>query len=328
MPDLLFCAKYPFTKEAKELLREVKLDEAGVLLEKAVERVNDAFTYSASRPVERLKLLSNAGDKVLFESVVSFALAKLLVGVSDNRLAVKKFAEAESSDVYYFLQTGSEEELLEVSRSLFPVESKDGFFLVRFQDYANNVPFGDEFKLVNVMLSKGFVFLDKFKLAKLVKSAFYNQLAGFSVQKSELPESIIKTAEELFKKRASAVDLFEELGPVEATAFPPCIKRIISRLKSGEKVDHTSRFVLATFFASINMPLERAVDFFRDQPNFNEKKTRYYLEHAYGEKTGTKYRVPSCSKIQSYGLCYNDETCLWKNPLTYYKRRKSEKVKK
>ena len=91
---------------------------------------------------------------------------------------------------------------------------------------------------------------------------------------------------------------------------------------------HQPRFVLATFLSSINMPVDKAVDLFREQPNFNEKKTRYYLEHALGNKGGTKYSAPACSKIESYGLCYKDATCRWKHPVTYYKKKKEFQIKK
>jgi len=105
------------------------------------------------------------------------------------------------------------------------------------------------------------------------------------------------------------------------------MRKIYRDLQSEEKVGHIPRFVFSTFLGGIKMPLDEAVGLFKNQSNFNEKKTRYYLEHSYGLKSNkTRYSVPACSKMESYGVCYKDSTCRWKHPMSYY--AKVKKVRK
>ena len=85
---------------------------------------------------------------------------------------------------------------------------------------------------------------------------------------------------------------------------------------------------MAFFAANVNMPLEDAVKLFSKQSNYDEKKTRYYLNHAFGQGSSkTKYAMYSCSKMESLGICYKDETCKWKTPVLYYKNILPRSVK-
>ena len=70
------------------------------------------------------------------------------------------------------------------------------------------------------------------------------------------------------------------------------------------------------------MPVDKAVEYFREQPNFDANRTKYHLQHALGKKGATKYSMPSCVTIEGYGLCYKDKTCIWRHPLVYYKNKK------
>ncbi|MEM0372872.1 MAG: hypothetical protein QXO69_03500, partial [archaeon] len=159
--------------------------------------------------------------------------------------------------------------------------------------------------------------------AKLVSKHVFNSIMNASVDRKKVPKKFIFFADELSKNRESFARI--DFGPLNPEFFPPCIKSIVADLRSGTKTAHQPRFVLATFFSSINMPVDSAVEYFKEQPNFNEKKTYYYLEHALGKRGGTKYSMPSCATIESYGLCKRDASCRWKHPLTYYKAMKTKR---
>ena len=63
---------------------------------------------------------------------------------------------------------------------------------------------------------------------------------------------------------------------------------------------------------------------FKTFSDYNERLTRYQIEHIAGERgSGTKYTCPPCSVLQTHGVCKNrDETCRRiYHPLAYYKRK-------
>ena len=58
------------------------------------------------------------------------------------------------------------------------------------------------------------------------------------------------------------------------------------------------------------MEIEDIIEFYKNAPDFNEKVTTYQLEQLSGEVgSGIKYNCPSCSNLDTKGLCYKTEEC-------------------
>lgn len=334
LDDLRFCVKYPFTEEAKEYLKSsLRMDLESVedrFVEAAVERIEKSMKTQAEVNFgERLKEIENSKEPYLTTSLISYPISKIIAGISHDNYIRRRYARAEAGSVRYFLQLDDEENVFRIGKQIFDVQKtkEDGVYSVPLNQYLNNIPDDKENKLVNMEISDGLVYVDKNVLAKMIsKHVFSSIMNVIPLEKKDAPKMFIFFADELLKKYKRREYLPSDLGPVDVGGFPPCMKRIVFDLKSGSsKVGHTPRFVLATFFANVNMGIDNAVEFFREQPDFSEKKTRYYLEHAYGKRGGgKKYNAPSCSKLESYGLCYRDKTCKWKYPITYYRNMKKE----
>jgi len=97
---------------------------------------------------------------------------------------------------------------------------------------------------------------------------------------------------------------------------PPCMKAILDALKAGENLPHTARFAITTYLLKRGWDVEQIVDLFRNAPDFNEKITRYQVQHIAGKVGGRKeYAVPSCKTMREWGLCIAN--CGVKNPLQY-----------
>jgi DNA primase large subunit len=82
--------------------------------------------------------------------------------------------------------------------------------------------------------------------------------------------------------------------------------------------------VLSTFLINVGMPVDQIVDLFANTPNFNAKKTQYYVEYSAGKRgSGVKYTPPSCKKMEFYGLCKGkDALCAGiGHPLSRYARK-------
>ena len=69
--------------------------------------------------------------------------------------------------------------------------------------------------------------------------------------------------------------------------------------------------------------MEEMLELFKRLPDFDEKITRYQLEHLAGKKGGSKrYYVPSCEKIKLENLCYETKICQGiSNPIQLVKKK-------
>jgi DNA primase large subunit len=110
---------------------------------------------------------------------------------------------------------------------------------------------------------------------------------------------------------------------VEA-AFPPCINALYTDAAQSHHLSHIGRFTLTSFLVNIGMTPEMLNELFKTFSDYNERLTRYQIEHIAGERgSGTRYISPQCSILQTHGVCKNkDELCRRiYHPLAYYKRK-------
>jgi len=81
---------------------------------------------------------------------------------------------------------------------------------------------------------------------------------------------------------------------------------------------------LTSFLVNIGMTSENVNELFKTFSDYNEKLTRYQIEHIAGERgSATRYTPPQCSLLQTHGVCKNrDDLCRRiYHPLAYYKRK-------
>ncbi|TET27756.1 MAG: DNA primase regulatory subunit PriL, partial [Candidatus Bathyarchaeum sp.] len=96
------------------------------------------------------------------------------------------------------------------------------------------------------------------------------------------------------------------------------------RVAAGRPASHIGRFALTSFMLSIGMTVEDVFKFFRSVSDFNERMTRYQVEHIAGTRgSGTKYTPPNCATLRTHGICISPEPeCRGAvNPLVCYKRK-------
>jgi DNA primase large subunit len=118
---------------------------------------------------------------------------------------------------------------------------------------------------------------------------------------------------------------FEEMPKrVVMEAFPSCIKGVYDRVAAGRPASHIGRFALTSFLLNIGMSEEDVFKFFRSVSDFNERMTRYQVEHIAGTRgSGTKYTPPNCATLRTHGICISPEPECNRavNPLVCYKRK-------
>jgi DNA primase large subunit len=202
---------------------------------------------------------------------------------------------------------------IEISEDL-PFKSNNFKFKMYYFDYLMNIPspeISSSWKLHNKLVQKGYVYLNKYELIRVIAQTMINELKHHSKDYSEyfdIPE----------------VDDFEPVS-INERAFPPCVKILITKADKGIFLTHSERLIIANFLNIIKYPINEIVNIFKNQSDFNRRTSFYFINYSRKNKN----KPHNCSKILSLGkICKKDKFCeRWslKNPLGYYLKRKSDK---
>lgn len=324
--------KYPFLAETGEYLRdkEFNLEQLGhpdwkPIVEKAYGRIVVATTgqiYGST-----IEDFENMDSEIL-----SFVIAIVLLKSAGIPTLIKRFSLSEARRAERYLQQDllkkkNEIKLelpLKIMQELFSVKvmTKEEYFVISVSDYLKRaVQFHEkEWKLINRRVEDGFVFLTAHETVRLIRK----ELDGYI--NSKIQAVNIPSIPETFRERVSDLSLlakkFSEYVTVSSD-YPPCIKHAIEVLDRGENLPHSGRFMLATYLLSKGQTTDQIVPLFKNAPDYNERVTRYQLEHIAGSSgKGTKYSCPSCDKLRSENLCFEIPECNGIiNPIQFGKKR-------
>ncbi|HID91274.1 TPA: hypothetical protein EYP44_04870, partial [Candidatus Bathyarchaeota archaeon] len=195
-------AKYPFTIEAIEFVRGLKIElkdlvspDYSRIVERAKERVREAVERSS---------ISYDGKDVRVE-IPSFPVALMFVAALKSGFLARRYALAESKRAYGLLRYEDERKILDVARtfkwSLQTVDDPTYDFRLRLFDYLRNIELlrEDRWKLVNRVVGNGWVYLTRGEVARLLSEEVRRYVAG-RILRSEgvrLPEEFEQALEEL-----------------------------------------------------------------------------------------------------------------------------------
>lgn len=327
-------AKYPFLAEAGEYLREkgFRLEEFGhpdwkPLVEKAYGRIVVATTgqiYDSS--VE--------GFQNLDSEILSFVIAIILLKSAGIPTLIRRFSLAEARRAEKYLQQDLYQNKNEVKLAL-PLKIMQDLFLVKVKIEGDNFVIGiadylkraihfheKEWKLINRKVENGFVFLTAHETVRLIRK----ELDGYINSKIQSVDT--PSIPDTFRERVSDLVLLSKKFSdyvVVSSDYPPCIKHAIEILDKGENLPHSGRFMLATYLLAKGQTVDQIAPLFKNAPDYNERVTRYQLEHIAGSSgKGTKYSCPSCNKLKSENLCFEIPECNGIiNPIQFGKKRSS-----
>ena len=330
--------KYPFLKETAEYIKPLDLQIDNLasmgtdqILKRAEERIVEA--------IEERRV--NRNTQNIGVEISSFPLALLILMATENSLVKKRYALAEAKQASGDLVLESKEKILKIATdfdweiTLSPKESSsDSFaeFTIHFTDYLRNTSHlhDKKWKLTNSILSKGNVYLNKKDVARLLEEEIKRRiekrleakLPNYPDEISLIAERIKKIAQE--KLGQSEMEDFPKV--IVQAAFPPCINALYADAAQSHHLSHIGRFTLTSFLVNIGMTPEKLYELFKSFSDYNERLTRYQIEHIAGERgSGTRYTSPQCSVLQTHGVCKNkDDLCSRiYHPLEYYKRKQS-----
>jgi DNA primase large subunit len=328
-------AKYPFLKEAVEYVKSLELKvedltspEYSKILERAQERVEEAVLYTlVSRKTRNEEI-----------EILSFPTAIMLAAATENSFIKRRYALAEAKQAYEDMKLEPGEKILAIARNfqwrITPcVEAEEPYkFKLHFTDYLKNaIHFREKkWKLVNRPLIDGNVYLNRNETARLLSEEVrkYVEKRLEIKELPKFPQKITETVEKIKTLTLKKIGKAEIEGipkTIDNEAFPPCIKSLYEATTSGRHISHIGRFTLTAFLVNIGMPTENIIELFRNFSDFNDRMTRYQVEHIAGERgSRTRYIPPKCETLKTHGVCINsDELCRRiSHPISYYKRKR------
>lgn len=324
-------ARYPFLNEAGEYLRQSgfgweELDRPDMkeVISRAAARISGEVAGKVDESLDRYEI-----------EILTFLVMLIMVKLIGLEPVLKKFALAEARRAEKFLtedlkrqSEGQKQALLaKIFYDLFGlrIQTEDGrLFKVKVPDYlARSSRFHEqEWKMINRLVDGGFVYLDADETVRLVRSELAllisNRVRAMSLP--ALPQAIREKADEL---RGALAPRYEYRTQA-VTDYPPCVKHALEVMGRGENLPHSARVMLATYMLAAGKSTDEITELFRNAPDFNERITRYQVEHLAGTKgSRTKYSVPSCDKLRTENLCFATEECAnIINPIQFGRRKK------
>jgi DNA primase large subunit len=335
-------AKYPFLNEASLYVKETHFD--------LQEFDRSEMTFIIERSFNKIEKFIKNGETSYklekFEIEILTFLASLLIMKSTSiDVLTKKFALLESmrferyliEDLKNSFKDGKKRLILfKIFKEVFKIDVYcetiiNEFYKIRVIDYISRslLFHEEEWKLINRTVKNGYVYLNVNEIVRL----FRNELSLLIIDKIKnmklitFPTPVLEKSQNLklywdsVNKRSKVLDY----GNTKSIT-PPCIVHLYKVLNNGENLPHSARLLLATFLIHSGKSIEEIVEIFKKLPDFNERITRYQLEHLSGKKGGSKkYFVPSCEKIKLENLCYEAIVCKGIiNPIQLLRKRGGE----
>ena len=261
----------------------------------------------------------------------------MVATTADSRIK-RTYALAEAKRVSSLLKEEGKETITKIANNfkwkLKPIQPQPNLqnydFTLNFTDYIRNAAIiqDKKWKLANRLQSKGEVFLTTVEISRLLEEEVRRYIEQkLQVKVKPLPPNItncINRLKQLFYEKRGKTSWEEIPSEVIIVAYPPCIKKLHETISSGRHLSHIGRFTLTTFLVNIGMTTENVVDLFRSLADFNERMTRYQVEHLAGLRgSRIKYIPPRCDTLRTHGVCPGmDDICRRvRHPLAYYRRK-------
>ncbi len=266
----------------------------------------------------------------------SFYYARLVVCASEDERLIARWAQAEAARAEQLLiqdevnlailantyisevvQSSQNEAPMAVTSSSMSMrqlrQGKSSVWKIGLSDFIEICPkiTGDRWRLPNVDLQNGWVTLhnerqyaSSAKLARLLRERIKIGIESETLGKmAEVTTDLaVRLAEPVGMVRNLMANKASEaiaLVGAEESDWPPCMQKIIAELTNGVNVNHFGRLFLASMSATLALPQEACVGFFRGAPDFSESTTSYQVEHVYQHE----YTPAGCGKLKVNHNC-------------------------
>jgi hypothetical protein len=190
--QLDFAYKYPFSEEAKSVVKSLDLksvDRAHVLAGKS--RLEEALKN------DRLEYRESNYGKLDF--LLGYVYARMLTSALRNSAIVRRFATAESKRATDALELDSDSSILRIAKELgLAMTKEEDDYVIRFAAFLKNMPTEEGFSLSNQRLGSGNVVLDKHQVIKVLGVAIRKAIErGLPIKQESIPRIVLDYAKDL-----------------------------------------------------------------------------------------------------------------------------------
>jgi len=197
---LSFAYKYPFSKEAKELIKQIGLQRiedkfitAGLL------RINEALEN------KKVEFVSTSYPELMYTYLMSYVYARMLASATGNSYIVKKFIVAEADRASSALALDNDENVVVLAKELGIRISLEENIKMPFDEFLKFASGKEGLHLYSMKIKKGEVELEKEKAILLMRSAIEAEIAkGLPISQKELPREILIAAKAIKLPEAKA----------------------------------------------------------------------------------------------------------------------------
>ncbi len=293
-----------------------------------------SFLFSASYEfpeisiVEAKKLflsILSEGDLNLKElgelELSSLKVSLIISSLSKNEFLRNKFAVVLSKFLHKKIIDLEGKELERLANKLgIEVES----LWMEVSHYLEYSPNSIDYSLFYKDVFQGKVRVSEHELKRIIQEFIYKKLRSFmkSFNPSVLDAQTLNKIKEAVSFLENEIPKFSKSVEIKkVSSHPPCINKIMKRLKKHENLSHYERWVLAIYLINLGVPIPQINELYKNLPDYKEKITLYQLNHI--KEKG--YSMPSCSKMRTYGVCVGCDT---KNPMEWvYGSKRMDKKK-
>jgi len=329
-------SRYPFRTEASEWIRDKGVSLADVLTSPAYRQVIEEGRERVMEAISEDGIHDRTAydDARAIIAVLSYPIARMLVSSVGDILLIRRYALKEAKSAYGHLVGEDAEFLIDLAEEELRlpavlVDDAEGETVrLHFSDYLKSASSirHKAWKLHNQDLREGYVHLPKRKFARLLQEALRQRIEDelplevTDVILEQLSDEIDTVVEGVEKLRESVQK--ESYGEFSLDYLPPCMLDLLTKTQQGVNVPHMGRFALTAFLSHVGLDADDILQLFKASSDFKESIASYQIHHITGDISGTRYSPPSCSTMQTYGICLKDKTCTGVgSPRYYYFRR-------
>jgi len=324
MDKLLFAQKFPFTKKAREYLKEAnvsvdKIPESAI--KKAALMVSRAFSGNL------YTIDSASPSKEFLETeITAFPAAKMFVSVMKAPNIIEKFSMMVYKNTFNYLVENEATkdlcvELADDFELKYSLSNEKNYFVeISLEEYLKINFIDEEIKLINKPVNKGVVYLNVNDFARfLAEKAYVKVFDSLPIKKENVPKTIL----DLVKSVDSQLVVMEKktfdlklAGKIDPNLFPPCMQAVYTDQLSGKKLHYMARLALGSFLHKLGMSKDEMLILFSKSPDYKKQIAEYHIDRIIASDLSS----PGCKKLWDYGLRVKEceKECKFKHPLQWY----------
>jgi hypothetical protein len=290
-----FAYKYPFSKEAKEVVEQNGNSINVKYLSSSAKHIENAITNG-------LDYKEISINSIKLDYLMTYLYSRMILSAIKRVDLIKLYSNAESKRSSDALVSSDNSEIIKIAAQLNikltePFYRKRDFneiseLAISFTDYVANAPNKPKFELVNQKLSGGMVIINKNDIVRVIEHAIAKEISkGLPIKSSELPKEVIEYSKTL-RFRVATIKTESKPGKKSEAWIEKLLQTPIADVRH-----RTVNMILAPYLVNTKgLEVEQATKIINDyiekckELDPNTKITERYIEYQcnYAKKRGLK----------------------------------------